>query len=148
MGEFKLDTSGAVFIPDPRFPAGATRIRWEDLSPFAQGYVEASWREWGHLHPGKVWGSLVKPFGFSDLSPEALSMILGDCEAHQKTYGLPAGDPRNTARGRNFWVNRQTGMWAKTGAGLVGGFPPLRVWLDDDGKVELSPSQPTAKRGE
>ena len=46
MTEFSFDTSGAVLIP--RGKAGLLtpkRVRWSDLSPFVQGYVEALFAE-------------------------------------------------------------------------------------------------------
>lgn len=75
--------------------------------------------------------------GFSDLSPEALAMILADCAAIQ------APDLRGTLNtpdaqrlgGMNFWAERRDDNWT------VAGFPPLTVTLGHDGKVHLTPSQ-------
>jgi hypothetical protein len=91
---------------------------WSDLTPFAQGYVEALLRSVGIER-------------FDALASEALARIIADCEAIQKDYGLPAGDPRHHARGCWFWKNRQVSMWEKEG------FPPLTVTLGDDGKVRF-----------
>lgn len=63
-------------------------------------------------------------YGFSDLSPEALAMILADCAL--RAAGL---DDLDREDGALFWAERQAGKWLA--------FPPLTVSLGDGGKVEL-----------
>ncbi len=99
-------------------------MHWSDITPFAQGYVEALFES---LSPAFRSGPKSSQFGFSDLSPEALGMILKDCEAHEKAYPLQAHDPRRHNRGLNFWRNRQAGMWTNSG------FPPLTSYLGATG---------------
>ncbi|WP_332691688.1 hypothetical protein [Devosia sp.] len=126
---FTLDTSGAVEIPGS---GGQVRRGWlwSDLSPFAQGYVEALLRDAPAVGPQ----SDLRFPGFSDLSPEAVAMILADC-AHDEKVGRQlnlAGNPEDrTSRkaGRGFWRERQTGNLFDA--------PPQTVFLTDDGKVKL-----------
>ncbi len=126
METFTLDTSGAVLSPPG--PTWPMRIIWSDLSPFAQGYVEAMLRG-----PIDLRGSVYESgggtqdtlrLGFSDLAPETLATILGDCEAFERVGAgrLPGG---------LLWKTRQT-----EGA-IAQGMPPLTLYLDDTGKVRL-----------
>lgn len=135
MGEFTLDTSGSVDTTERAGDMFINRAwRWSDLDAFTQGYVEAALAEldrdeacWidgvGHVSPK-----------FSDLAPEAVALIRRDCAAHEKAYPLTAHDPRRHGRGRNFWRNRQAGMWTSSG------WPVLTVSLGDDGRVYLRAS--------
>lgn len=147
MEAFTLDTSGAVEI---RLGIGPTAVmRWSDLSPFAQGYVEALFAslgpyDWKDEHGG------AHPSRFSDLSPEALARVLADCERYDQ---LTAGHPRSASpafaltveMGRAFWKGRQASkpviVRAPLGSGLtltLEHFPPLRVILTDAGKVDFA----------
>lgn len=134
---FTLDTSGVVAC----FPTlrsswqGAEHLSWSDLSPFAQGYVEALFAELTRdmVRPlegrGAGWGLPA----FSDLSPEALAMILGDCEAYRAERDERGPYPAahwTAERGGDFWGSRQCGTWIN--------FPPYTVSLGDDGKVRLA----------
>lgn len=157
MADFTLDTSGAVVMGaadhnyeagayrvcrrcggEPHPPAGEPRlIRWSDLSPFAQGYAEALFasqaRKWGNrllpmfFVPGRDDGEMIDRH-FSDLSPEALALILRDCEAFRAGEG---GEPDDVKRlkGGLFWTYRQRGEYAH--------FPPQTPYLSDDGRVCL-----------
>lgn len=138
MQPFQLETSGDVrnlaILP-------FARVIWGDLSPFAQGYVEALIQcADAERRAARPFGQYLR-LGFSDLSPEALAMILRDCEAMAGRF--PA--MRFTANdGFAFWGSRKagfrTGADAFHGATLNGPFPPLRVYLDDAGKVRLEPA--------
>lgn len=143
MSTFTLDTSGRVNITSD--PAKGF-IRWDDLSPFAQGYVEAlfaSLRRWNGRPVLPVPGpegsssSLIE-VAFCDLHPEALAMILRDCEALTQEFPTMALTHND---GFVFWHSRQSGFRpgadAFHGASLKVAFPPLRVSLDDAGKVRL-----------
>lgn len=111
----KFDTSGSV--------SGTV---WSDLSPFAQGYVEALMTDPTIGH--RIYG-LGRAFRY--LAPETLSRIIADCEGYQRRHadliGIsvhPEGLPR---LGRLFWINRQNGS--------VASMPSLTVQLGEDGKV-------------
>ncbi len=129
MKTFTLDTSGAV--PDVRGKAehGARLYgdwHWSDLSPFAQGYIEAMLRE-VHI-PRDGMGAPLDgggEAGFSDLAPETLAAIMRDCEHVQdvSTYG-------SSEDGDHFWKVRQSGLYPET-------WPPFTPYLDDTGKVRL-----------
>ena len=125
MTEFKLDTSGGVLA---KWDGGNPRhISWTMLSPFVQGYVEAQAEElakWFMAECGL--NSLI--LRFVNWAPETLARIIEDCEAlDTRTDG-----PRSAQQGRDFWTTRQTGdaTWSCR-------FPPLTVYLSDDGKVCL-----------
>lgn len=123
MAEFALDTSGAVALPQPTHGHIFGTV-WEDLSPFAQGYVEALFAGSPELHGD---GSDTRDAGFRDLSPEALAMILGDCEVAASILG------------RNHLTS--DGQWFWNGGERRPGFPPLTVSLNDEGKVCLQPAE-------
>ena len=97
----------------------------EDLSPFAQGYVEAM------LQPTEaLYISLTDRFAnFSDLAPETLARVMADCELRQKYDAAGVGYQRDD--GAHFWAERQADNLAKY-------FPPLTVALCDDGKVRFA----------
>ena len=140
-----LDTSGEV----GPLPAGAWNerfMRWDDLSSFAQGYIaamfEAAWESAGFRSQwllrdviGDVreeeWRN-TRP-GFSDLSPDALALILADCEAFDD---LTSGSPRKmdwgltSEMGSQFRAARQRRDYRAV--------PPLTVSLGDEGKVHLA----------
>lgn len=77
--------------------------------------------------PATVEGADVRSaLRFDRLSPEALALILRDCEAR-----LASADCVQNTRegGRSFWTRRQ--------AGDRPAFPPLTPYLSNDGKVCL-----------
>lgn len=131
MAAFTLDTSGEVELW-PRAPDGDRRhVRhWMDLSPFAQGYVEAifaslpKWRGRPSVEAPSP-PRAAKVVGFSHLSPEALALILRDCEATDFSWN----GRRCTHAGKLFWKTRQDGKSAA--------FPPVTISLSDAGKVEV-----------
>lgn len=118
---FKLNTSGRVRAA-PNAPHAANWYCWSDLTPFAQGYVEAMFRTHVVGHSVNGFG----PLGFSDLAPETLARIIADCEA-VAIRSLP-GEER--ARGGKWWASRQAGDWPD--------FPPLTLTLGEDGKVRFA----------
>lgn len=135
---FTLDASGVISIPNDD-PYGPTYVvyTWSSLSPFAQGYVEALF---GDLNGRRIRATSdgLNPYRFSDLSPEALAMILADCERRLRHCPSEGSDPGPSfARtgevprecGRRFWKWRQQGNTKN--------FPPLTPYLADDGKVHL-----------
>lgn len=91
-------------------------------------------REYSYTSQGMDYGE-AKPWpmeqyapAFSDLSPEALALILRDCERLKTIY--PTWADRVMA-GRDFYEERQRGEWVKFG------FPPITPYLSDDGKACL-----------
>jgi len=120
MQTFTLDTTGLV--PCPAVPDGvqplALAIAWTDLDPFAQGYIEALFAEltsnWLREHK-----YLSQAFRFSDLAPETLARIMGDC----------AGATLGREDGAALWRDRQAGRHFV--------YPPLTAYLGDDGRVYL-----------
>ena len=126
--EFTLDTSSVV----ERGEAYGGRFVWEDFDPFTQGYVEALFESaWPDLLQQLIAKGMseaadhddsVQP-EFSDLSPEALAMILRDCAALSKYYAKSVGG------GSKAWSDRHSGEWP--------GFPPLTPHLSDCGRVHL-----------
>lgn len=138
MGE-AFDTSGHFHImpghPLHRFMR-ANILTWDDLTPFQQGYVEALFESaWPDLLSQFIAKGMSEPEDhadcvkpeFSDLSPDALAMILADCERFR---GRTSSQSR--AVGALFWKNRAGGYLSDDG------WMPLRVSLSDDGKIHLT----------
>jgi hypothetical protein len=118
---FSLDTSGEVATDyNP-----LTRYRWSDLTPFAQGYVEALFADTDEpLRDAALAykGGGVKAaigFGFSDLAPEALARIIAECEAKAAALACPL----TAEDGRVFWRKFMSKVVTCT--------------LGDDGKVRV-----------
>ena len=139
---FQLDTSGYVAMGSEhgaRF-AGINMV-WSDLSPFAQGYVEALFAaasddlDRQYRESGETADDGNGPFGFSDLAPETLARIIADCEQYQAAHKdalngrdgprRPDATPEND--GRMFW------HWRNKPGAI--GYSPLTVQLGEDGKV-------------
>lgn len=135
---FTLDTSGAVVGPS-RDESGPEWVKlWPDLSPFAQGYIEAMpWedlndKEFEHRCNTVGQGAEYPELGFRDLASETLAAILRDCAAWLAKY--PAGpEYANDAvnDGAYLWKDRQNGLYVEDA------FPPLTLYLGDNGKVYL-----------
>lgn len=129
---FTLDTSGEVRFPADYAMTGDPDVafidyRWSDLSPFAQGYVEALFADGVALDDGAQLARV--PLGFSDLAGETLARILEDCEA---ALGDKLCDYTDAAvHGAMFWRDRQAGQLN----GIDPLFPPLLVHLADDGLI-------------
>jgi len=128
---FQLDTSGVVLWME-EFAPGCDQLRsyeWDDLSPFAQGYVEAlhqgsAWLDW-ERHPGH---NEPQPWGFSDLALETLARIMEDCA---EAIANPINGYRGAAKIDGTW------FYAMRAKGNYPEFPPLTPYLGDDGKVYL-----------
>lgn len=115
---FTLDTSGIVHMTsDSVVPA----YIWSDLTPFAQGYVEAMFAGPITVGSGAHTYNSVLQLAFSDLAPATLSRIMGDCEAY--AGGNDASD------GPVFWNLQQDGLLSR--------FPPLAPYLGEDGLIYL-----------
>lgn len=144
--QFTLETSGRVAGDY----AGLTVwYEFGDLSPFAQGYVEALLRDYGHVCEGRPRGSGEHPMlrsmimahrqaAFSDLHPEALAMILRDCEWAESFLSQGNMFARGLVKseGERFWQTRKAGEWV-SGRPAPVTFKPLTIYLDDAGKVRL-----------
>lgn len=127
---FQLDTSGAVDGPEGDLE---DFYRWNDLTPFTQGYVEAALR----AYSDRLTTGLGEPLhvGYSDLAPETLARIIEDCTTFLEWNRL-AGTrcfvaDGMTARGRSWWGERNRGLDAPR-------WPPLTLTLGDDGKVRFA----------
>jgi len=130
MTTFTLDTSGFVSMPEPFEPSDlGAEWAWPDLSPFAQGYVEALLQgEARRDGPGSVvFVRPIKGFAFSDLAPKTLALILKDCADARRRYMRDD----TTKDGRLFWEARDKGDCQPEG------YWPLTPYLGDDGKVYL-----------
>lgn len=157
---FTLDTSGCVELP-LRTEDGDRLARhfWSDLSPFEQGCLEALIESLGRARRCPVCfgsGTVVRykrppmsitcgqcaghgkvPARFSDLSPEALALIRGDCE------GVGPAEPRAfnhealRRMGAQLWRERQGYPmgWRYSDTKT---FYPLTVTCGDDGKIRLT----------
>lgn len=137
---FQIDTSGSVeaigqainlskgdtLSPGPGQVSG-WRV-WSDLDPFTQGYIEALFAS----IPGAFSGLITSDsdLSFSDLAPETLGKIIGDC-ARAITHGSVLTSRNSEVGGGSFLRLRQLGAYPEM-------FPPLTVTLGDDGKVYLS----------
>lgn len=122
MTEFKLDTTGAVEWRDGEV------LRWDRLSPFAQGYVEAALRS-PLLVEGPDGEDADFYAAFRDLAPSTLAAMLKDCEAVRGYF------PRQSAEnGERFYHERQrypNGWVITSGYKLM----PLTLHLGDDGLI-------------
>lgn len=122
---FQLDTSGSVGIVTaaPQGGSYCQTVWWRNLSPFAQGYVEALFASLDDDIGAELGVLNRKSPAFSDLAPETLARIIADCEEWQRWRGFEGGA---------VWRARQAGELADMG------FPPLTVQLGDDGKVRFA----------
>lgn len=126
------------------------------LDSFMQGYIEAMFFTDADADSDDCAGATT-----SDLAPEALSSIIGDCEdfraslpkdGHGRTwldlaYDYAPAEYDETMAGRDFWYTRNghgVGFWDR-GLGEVGrklsdackSFRNLDLYRGDDGKVYL-----------
>lgn len=132
---FKLDTSGAVCDNRHGSVAGRAITRWEDLTPFTQGYVGAMFASSQPLNKiGSKLGAFMGAAGFSDLAPETLARIIADCEAFQASPAHDHGGDRK-AKGAALWKARNAVPNLRSARYR---FPPLTVQLGDDGKVRFA----------
>jgi hypothetical protein len=138
-----FDTSGYVDWRGVQPFAHLNHVAWSDLSPFEQGYVEA-------MLSGAVLATTAqlvsrgrdadfKRFGFSDLDPSALAMIMEDCARFRSGLGKTWIDRPDS--GAEFWSRRQKRYWpGRFGYREIMAFPALTVFLNDAGKVCLRPT--------
>lgn len=131
-----LDTSGAVQLREIINYNGKRRsaLVWSDLTPFAQGYVEAikasapTLKEHRPASGGDGW--VYFHWTFSDLAPETLAAILKDCEEAPYAQLARVSEGHVAVElGRTLWRERQSDKYRA--------FPPLTPYLGDDGKVCL-----------
>ena len=133
---FEVDTTGTVICKASVFPVGEQHmiVKWSDLTPFMQGYVEAMLQPHEALHY-----SLTDRFaGFSDLAPETLARIIADCEAYQAAHhsalegldGPRRPDSTHQKDGAMFW------HWRNKPGAIS--YSPLTVTLGDDGKIRFA----------
>ena len=117
---FQIDTTGRVECGASFQPLGWAI--WSDLTPFAQGYVEALFADTAEsLNAARIAARLpLRRIAFRDLAPETLARIIADCEQDQ----VYDEDPND---GKVFWEDRQRSALPV--------FPPLTVQLNNDGKV-------------
>jgi hypothetical protein len=137
MAEFKLDTRGEVrgrrLIEGPD---GSWRSHWAwhdlDDSPVVQGYIEAALSDWrDRLQIASRLQFQRELFaGFSDLAAETLARIIADCAKWQREWA-PSGNQSEREQGQTLWRGRQLGNLKAVG------FPPLTLYLGDDGKVHI-----------
>lgn len=136
----QIDTSGSVLVQRAT-SGGPFEVRWSDLNPFTQGFIEAALL--GTAPDDlEVRGSedTYRQAGFSDLAPETLARFMEDCERFAHVIGDPRPPIHNAGIGERFWKARQLGFttyWSLHQAELRGPFPPLRLYLADDGKVRI-----------
>lgn len=137
---FELDTGGVVRISARPFGGGSDmmEVRWSDISPFEQGYVEG-------MLSGPVMMTTAQlvtrgdttgfaRFGFRDLAPSTLAAIRKDCsEAVTKLRRFDLWETEDADAGRRLWIERQ--------AGNLADFPPLTLSLGEDGKVYAGVSE-------
>lgn len=132
----QLDTSGSISLPFPPPMRGFRVVTWEDLpNDFVRGFIRAMFAS-ACVVPGimQFESGGNHAVGYSDLAPEALAMILRDCEAElaaihptvQECFGASA------AMGASFFRIRQRGEQTHSRA------EPLRISLNEDGKVALT----------
>ena len=129
---FTLDTSGSVLKTVSARPFGTAREwRWSDLTPFAQGYVEAMFADWAErLNEQRIaLGLPLRRVAYRDLAPETLARIIADCE--QALADKLCGYMNYSETGAMFWKERQADQLN----GMEPRFPPLTVSLNDQGKV-------------
>ena len=129
MTAFSLDTSGVVKMGDA-WSDKPWDLEWSDLSPFQQGYVEALF---AGLRSANFWPACPharRIMRFDRLAPEALALILKDCDRHciRSLRRIPQVDARD---GANFWKWRQEGLYRDAG------YVPVTPYLSDEGKVCL-----------
>lgn len=122
---FQFDTSGCVY------PTGRTDgpFYFGELTPFAQGYIEGLFAS-GPVSDRERLSFVEHGYGFKHLHPEALALVISDCDALTEDY---PGIRVAREAGRDFWLarNHPEGLprWE-----------PLHPFLSDDGRVCLRPA--------
>lgn len=129
--QFKIDTSGLVFVPRPGAPQYPDAWGFDHLSPFQQGAEGEARRELFEKldRHGERFADVAAAQCFSRWHPSALQRIMADCgryEALQMTGVIRIMD------GGLWWAARQAGALVDLG------FPPLTISLAEDGLIHLS----------
>lgn len=127
-----LDTSGVIVMHSPAF----AYVTWPDLAPFVQGYIEAM-LEGGALRMTVARYRSGDTFcGFSDLAPETLARIIGDCERVEAVF---PGASLTAEDGRRILGHRMAGFPGPlaTDDALRAALPPLTPYLGEDGLIYL-----------
>lgn len=142
---FQLDTSGAVAMGSEHGPQYAgINLVWSDLTPFAQGFVEALFAPHNHGRSGRsVMTVGGRQAAFRDLAPETLARIIAvrDRVANYEIFSILASGWDNPQLGALVWAEQQRGAYFDKG------FPPLTVTLGDDGKVRFKEYAPARSEG-
>jgi len=123
--QFQFDTSGMVLQPSEHYVDESRAVRWPDLSPFVQGYVEAMFAEFRNKGYEPTQPRFSYQYAFSDLASETLARIMEWTDAFQSEHAdtLPRVDDGERRRlGEKVWNLGKHG------------FTP---YLGDDGKVYL-----------
>lgn len=127
---FQLDTSGFVVMPKLHASSPPiTTIRWSDLTPFMQGYVEAGVEDIEWPDPAEGFGPSSPVVGFDWFAPATLSAMMSDCAEEVARWASP-----HLATGHNggeFWEARQTGTFTGARAHLQ----PITLYLGEDGLI-------------
>jgi len=135
---FEPDTSGVVpWTAGNGDPIPVGGHRWEDLSPFVQGYVEALFESERPARRGLLADTTpadLRALGFSDLAPEALALILRDCASFENFATGLGMKKLGAAEGGRFWHGRNDGSLGPT---FAAAFPPLTPYLAEDGKIHF-----------
>lgn len=140
MEAFALDTSGYVQCPAPdQKPNESTGCWfWDDLSPFAQGYIDALFASlWDPVFQKPVLRSGPIDFrgvAFRHFAPETLADILADCDRYCREWGW---DDQCAEIGGDLWRDRQQRFagWPRADE-LSEDFPPVTLlYLGDDGLI-------------
>lgn len=127
MSDFKLNTSGDVIVPSSHYVDEYMVVRFSDLSPFVQGYVEWVLRA---LHNAADYDPDNELSRYDRLAPETLARIIEDCAyilSASLYFSSDLDEPQSM--GRKFWVHRQHDK--------IGTLPPLTVYLGDEGLVRF-----------
>jgi hypothetical protein len=148
---FTIDTSGRVACTDPTKPCICHAATWDRLDAFTQGYVEALFAELDQArlaaYRAAPWGSRGREVpvraAFSWLAPETLARIMEDCgrALRDRRSGYYA---ESAVAGKQFWAARQEAFrsWGHAFAyQFRNDFPPLTLYLGDDGKVRLAQAE-------
>lgn len=131
----QFDTAGEVICPmdGGGWPRNEP-IRWSDLAPFQQGYVEAMLTGDYRFNPAitiHIGQPKERLLGFSDIAPETIQRIIEDCTNVLEIIDSYVDEDIQRNSGRGFWNARSNGNWTARQ------WPPLTLTLGEDGKVRF-----------
>lgn len=144
-GGASLDTSGHVLVPLSMMTTGDVGLNgshhhhtFAGLSSFEQGYtakgLEEAWANPEFRADFLAYYGSGIPLSFHHLAPETLAAIKKDCAAF--TCGLAGGRATQSDSGKAFWAARQAHFGVGAQEALYAqAFPPVHLFLGDDGKV-------------